>query len=132
MAKMGAKEDHAKRARRQFTDEFKAGAVRCLQCLTPRVMRSRACSRTLPNSSNTYNNNVSAIRRHSRTASRSSVWFGARISVALDDSHSSARRFASWLRTRFELRFLDEYLDDITSNVDANLDYLFGHRHLGG
>jgi len=28
MAKMGAKEDRAKRARRQFTDEFKAGAVR--------------------------------------------------------------------------------------------------------
>jgi len=28
MRKMGAKEDRAKRARRQFTDEFKAGAVR--------------------------------------------------------------------------------------------------------
>ena len=28
MAKMGAKEDRSKRARRQFTDEFKAGAVR--------------------------------------------------------------------------------------------------------
>jgi transposase len=28
MAKMGAKEGRAKRARRQFTDEFKAGAVR--------------------------------------------------------------------------------------------------------
>jgi len=28
MAKMSAKEDRAKRARRQFTDEFKAGAVR--------------------------------------------------------------------------------------------------------
>jgi transposase len=28
MAKMGAKQDRAKRARRQFTDEFKAGAVR--------------------------------------------------------------------------------------------------------
>ena len=28
MRKMGGKEDRAKRARRQFTDEFKAGAVR--------------------------------------------------------------------------------------------------------
>jgi transposase len=28
MRKMGAKQDRAKRARRQFTDEFKAGAVR--------------------------------------------------------------------------------------------------------
>ena len=28
MRKMGAKEGRAKRARRQFTDEFKAGAVR--------------------------------------------------------------------------------------------------------
>jgi transposase len=28
MATMGGKEDRAKRARRQFTDEFKAGAVR--------------------------------------------------------------------------------------------------------
>lgn len=28
MATMGAKQDRAKRARRQFTDEFKAGAVR--------------------------------------------------------------------------------------------------------
>jgi transposase len=28
MQKMGAKQDRAKRARRQFTDEFKAGAVR--------------------------------------------------------------------------------------------------------
>ena len=28
MAKMGAKDDRAKRARRAFTDEFKAGAVR--------------------------------------------------------------------------------------------------------
>jgi transposase len=28
MRKMGAKADRAKRARRQFTDEFKAGAVR--------------------------------------------------------------------------------------------------------
>ena len=28
MRKMGAKQDRTKRARRQFTDEFKAGAVR--------------------------------------------------------------------------------------------------------
>ena len=28
MAKMGTKDDRAKRARRKFTDEFKAGAVR--------------------------------------------------------------------------------------------------------
>ena len=28
MAKMGAKDERAKRARRKFTDEFKAGAVR--------------------------------------------------------------------------------------------------------
>jgi len=28
MATMGGKQEHAKRARRQFTDEFKAGAVR--------------------------------------------------------------------------------------------------------
>ncbi len=30
MAKMGAKDDRAKRARRRFSDELKAGAVRLL------------------------------------------------------------------------------------------------------
>jgi hypothetical protein len=44
MAKMGAKEDRAKRARRQFTDEFKAGAVRLVLDKARPSRRSRAIS----------------------------------------------------------------------------------------
>jgi hypothetical protein len=37
-----------------------------------------------------------------------------------------ARAFVRWLRARYDLRFLDEELNDLTDKVDDNLNYLFG------
>ena len=37
-----------------------------------------------------------------------------------------ARRFAEWLRTRYEVRFMDDGFRDLTSECRENLDYLFG------
>ena len=37
-----------------------------------------------------------------------------------------ARRFVTWLRERYDLRFLDEEFNDLTENIDEELDYLFG------
>jgi hypothetical protein len=36
------------------------------------------------------------------------------------------RAFVTWLRNHYDVRFLDEELNDLTDNVDANLNYLFG------
>jgi hypothetical protein len=37
-----------------------------------------------------------------------------------------ARQFVKWLRDHYNVRFLDEEFNDLTDDVDENLDYLFG------
>jgi hypothetical protein len=40
--------------------------------------------------------------------------------------NAPVRQFVRWLRERYDVRFLDEELNDLTENVDESLDYLFG------
>jgi hypothetical protein len=40
--------------------------------------------------------------------------------------NAPARQFVKWLRERYDLRFLDDEFNDLTENVDPDLNYLFG------
>lgn len=49
------------------------------------------------------------------------IWIGC--STRLNEP---ARQFVKWLRERYDVRFLDDEFNDLTADVDPDLNYLFG------
>jgi len=49
------------------------------------------------------------------------IWIACRTLL-----NAPVRDFVKWLRAHYDIRFLDEELNDLTHAVDENLDYLFG------
>ena len=51
---------------------------------------------------------------------------GRRIDISCRMSYAEpARAFVEWLRTRYDVRFMDETFKDVTAQCRTSLDYLF-------